>query len=60
MISYVLEVSSCSKGVISVLSDDTDVFVLLAYWCIGWTCIAKYRWSGGMAQCRISILPALT
>ena len=32
MISYVLEAASCGKDVIRVLSDDTDVFVLLIYW----------------------------
>lgn len=32
MISYVLEAASSSQGVIRVLSDDTDVFVLLVYW----------------------------
>ena len=32
MISYVLESANNGKGVIRVLSDDTDVFVLLVYW----------------------------
>lgn len=32
MISYVLEAANYGKGVIRVLSDDTDVFVLLVYW----------------------------
>jgi hypothetical protein len=32
MISYVLEAASSGKRVIRVLSDDTDVFILLVYW----------------------------
>ena len=32
MISYVIEAAKCGKDVIRVLSDDTDVFVLLVYW----------------------------
>ena len=32
MISYVLESANNGKGVIRVLSDDTDAFVLLVYW----------------------------
>lgn len=32
MISYVLEAANNGKGVIRVLSDDSDVFVLLVYW----------------------------
>ena len=32
MISYVLVAATSAKGVIRVLSDDTDVFVLLVYW----------------------------
>ncbi len=32
MISYVLEAAYDGKGVICMLSDDTDVFVLLVYW----------------------------
>ena len=32
MISYVLQAANCGKSVIRVLSDDTDVFVLLVYW----------------------------
>ena len=32
MISYVLEAAKQEKGVIHVLSNDTDVFVLLVYW----------------------------
>ena len=32
MISYVLQAASCGQKVIRVLSDDTDVFVLLVYW----------------------------
>ena len=32
MVSYVLKYANNGKGVIRVLSDDTDVFVLLVYW----------------------------
>jgi len=32
MISYLLQAASCGKEVIRVLSDDTDVFMLLVYW----------------------------
>jgi hypothetical protein len=32
MISYVLQAANSGKGVICVLSDDTDMFVLLVYW----------------------------
>ena len=32
MISYAIEAAKCGKDVIRVLSDDTDVFVLLVYW----------------------------
>ena len=32
MISYVIEAAKCGKDVIRVLSDDTNVFVLLVYW----------------------------
>ena len=32
MISYVIEAAKCGKDVTRVLSDDTDVFVLLVYW----------------------------
>ena len=32
MISYVIEAAKCGKDVIRVLSDDTDVLVLLVYW----------------------------
>lgn len=32
MVSYVLEAANCRKGVIRILSDDTDVFILLVYW----------------------------
>ena len=32
MISYVLQAAYAGKNVICVLSDDTDVFVLLVYW----------------------------
>ena len=32
MISYVLQAANHGRSVIRVLSDDTDVFVLLVYW----------------------------
>ena len=32
MVSYVLEAAKNGKRVIRMLSDDTDVFVLLVYW----------------------------
>ena len=32
MIAYVLAAANCGKNVICVLSDDTDVVVLLVYW----------------------------
>ncbi len=50
MISYILEAAYDGKGVIRVLSDDTDVFVLLVYWVIGRDYSARCRWSGGMLQ----------
>ena len=32
MVSYVIQAANYSKNVIRVLSDDTDMFVLLVYW----------------------------
>jgi len=32
MIAYMLQAAECGKDVIRMLSDDTDVFVMLAYW----------------------------
>ena len=32
MISYIIEAAKCGKDIIRVLSDDTDVFVVLVYW----------------------------
>ena len=49
MISYVLVAATSGKGVIRVLSDDTDVFVLLVYW-VYWAdlqCkVQMERWDG--------------
>ena len=47
MISYVLQAANHGKSVIRVLSDDTDVFVLLVYWVHR---SARCRWSGGMGR----------
>ena len=44
MISYVLAAGNCGKNVIRVLSDDTDVFVLLVYWVYKEPYGAKCRW----------------
>ncbi len=43
IISYVIEAAKCGKDVIRVLSDDTDVFVLLVYWVYVW-CSRKTSW----------------
>ncbi len=49
MVSYVIQAANYGKNVIRVLSDDTDVFVLLLYW-VEQHCSARCRWSDGMAQ----------
>lgn len=49
MISYVLEAARCGKRVIRVLSDDTDVFILLLYWVYREQLVCKVqmeRWDG--------------
>ena len=49
MISYVIEAAKCGKDVIRVLSDDTDVFVLLVYWVYREEMTSKVqmeRWDG--------------
>ena len=49
MISYVLEAANCGKKVIRVLSDDTDVLVLLVYWVFRRQLACKVqmeRWDG--------------
>ena len=49
MISYVVEAAQCGKDVIRVLSDDTDVFVLLIYWVYREEMTSKVqmeRWDG--------------
>ena len=32
MVSYMLHVAECGKDIISILSEDPDVFVLMVYW----------------------------
>ena len=49
MVSYVLEAANSGKDVICVLSDDTDVFILLVYWVhrAGLQCkVEMERWDG--------------
>ena len=49
MVSYVIQAASHGKSVIRVLSDDTDVFVLLVYWVhrAGLQCkVQMERWDG--------------
>ena len=49
MISYVIEAAKCGKDVIRVLSDDSDVFVLLVYWVYREEMTSKVqmeRWDG--------------
>ena len=49
MIAYLLQASESGKSVIRILTDDTDVFVLLVYWV--WkmqlhSAIQMERWNG--------------
>ena len=49
MIAYLLQVAKSGKSVIRILTDDTDVFVLLVYWV--WkmqlhSVVQKERWNG--------------
>ena len=49
MILYVIEAAKCGKDVIRVLSDDSDVFVLLVYWVYREEMTSKVqmeRWDG--------------
>ena len=49
MISYVIKAANCEKDVIRVLSDHTDVFVLLVYWVYREEMTSKVqmeRWDG--------------
>ena len=48
MVSYVIQAASHGKSVIHVLSDDTDVFVLLVYWVhqAGQQCMGKVESAG--------------
>lgn len=50
MISCVLEAANNGKGVVHVLSGDSDAFVSLVYWVYWRTCSAKYKWKVGMGQ----------
>ena len=54
MVSHVIQAASHGKSVIRVLSDDTDVFVLLVG-CTELDSSARYRWKGGMGQCCMDI-----
>ena len=49
MVSYILEAANSGKDVIHVLSDDTDVFILLVYWVYreGLQCMVQMeQWDG--------------
>jgi hypothetical protein len=49
LISYMLQASSAGAGTVRILSDDTDVFVLLVYWCWkkGVSCnVQMEKWDG--------------
>lgn len=49
MVSYVIQAATYGKGVVRVVSDDTDVFVLLVYWVhrAGLQCkVQMERWNG--------------
>ena len=59
MVYYVLQAANHGKDVIRVLSDDTDVFILLVFGYMRQACSARCRWSGGMGQCLISMPPVL-
>ena len=49
MVSYILEAANYGKNVIRVLSDDTDVFILLVYWVYreGLQCKVQMEWWDG-------------
>ena len=59
MVAYLLEASDSGKKVIRILSDDTDVLVLLLYWVwkreLYWTCSVHgggtLEWCGDRHQC---------
>ena len=49
MVSYMLQAAECGEDIIRILSDDTDVFVLLAYWVwkMQFSCsVQMERWNG--------------
>ena len=49
MVSYMLQAAECGNGIIRLLSDDTDVFVLLVYWVwkMQLSCTVQMeRWNG--------------
>ena len=51
MVSFVLEAAKAGQGVVRVLSDDTDVFVLLVYWVHRANLLSKVqleRWDGSV------------
>ena len=50
-----LKAAKSGQNVICILRDDTDAFVLLAYWVNHRTCNSTYRWSAGMDQYLTSI-----
>ena len=61
MVAYLLEASDSGKKVIRILSDDTDVLVLLLYWVwkreLHWTCsVQMERWNGVVIDINASCL----
>ena len=61
MIAYLLEAADAGKKVIRILSDDTDVLVLLLYWVwkreLHWTCsVQMERWNGVVIDINASCL----
>ena len=45
MVSYMLQAAECGKDIIRILSDDTDVFVLLVYWVWKSCSVQMERWN---------------
>ena len=56
MVSYVLKAAKNGKGVIRVVSDDTDAFVLLVYWVYraDLELLCKVQMSGSCLACSCS------
>ena len=52
IISLVIEAANSGKSMIHVVSDDTDVFVLLVYWVCRkeLQCKVQMDWSGGVGH----------